>query len=141
MTPLEFAQALAADLEASYSSNLPAPYTAQLGDLVIDCPGTFVTLLSLTEQDLGNNCGAVPMADVVVAAARDCAHVANEDGTTDHAKMAEVSQAMDHDAEILQEWGDKQWIDSWFRLGRPSITFIVQGGLSTVTMNVSLPIP
>lgn len=145
MSPLEFAQALVDDLKARYGQpptpQLPEPYLAQLGDLVIDCPGTFVTILSKSEQDLGGNCGSVATADVVAAIARDCAHVANEDGTTDHAAMTAVSAGMDHDAEILQEWGDKLYAESWFRLGRPTITFVVQGGLAVVTMNVTLPIP
>ena len=145
MSPFEFAQALIEDLKARYGQppdpQLPEPYLAQLGDLVIDCAGTFVTILSKSEQDLGGNCGSVAMADVVAAISRDCANVALDDGTTDHDAMNTVSAGMDHDAEILQEWGDKLYAESWFRLTRPVITFIVQGGLATVTMNVTLPIP
>lgn len=143
MSPLEFAEALVVDLRAQYPS-APPPDLAQLGDLVVDCQGTFVTILSTSEQDIAgtaSNCDPVEMCDVVAAIARDCANVAREDGTTDHVLMTQVSEQMDLDAVALRDWADKLYAASWFRLGHPTLTFIIQGGIATVTMNVTLPLP
>ena len=154
MTPLEFAQALADDLKSltpPYVSpgpippgSLPLPVYAQLGDIIVDCEGTTVSIMNKTEQEMvagGSECGIIEMADIIVIAARECADVANDDGTTDHDAMATVAAGMDADGVVLEDWADKLMAESWWRLGRPTITYTIQGAIAFVTLAITLPIP
>ena len=72
MTPLTFAQDLAADLA---TRGAPQPAHGQLGEVVLDCAGTIVSILTQSEYDLGNNCGAIDLVDVVASITRDCSLV------------------------------------------------------------------
>lgn len=142
MTPLQFADQLRDDLT---TIAVPQPVYAQLGDIVVDCAATTVSVMSVTEQEvtggLGGQCDVVEIGEVLVIAARECADVANDDGTTDHVAMDAVSAAMDADGALLLEWADKQMSESWFRLGRPALSYTITGAIAFVTLAVSLPIP
>jgi len=141
MTPLAFARALVEDLVRSHPL-LPAPPAhAQVGDLVVDCPGVYATITNITEYDLGGNCGFITMADITVIAARDCAFVANEDGTTDWAKQDTVSAQMDLDEELLWEWGQKHRAEAFAPTTPPSVTFMNTAGLGLTTLLLQLPVP
>lgn len=140
MTPIEFANTLAADLA---TLPLPQPVYAQMGDIIVDCAGTTVSVMITTEQEMvaGGMCDVIEMADLIVIAARECADVSNDDGTTDHVAMDAVSAAMSADSVVLKDWADKMMALSWWRLGRPSITYMIQGGIAFATLSVTLPIP
>ena len=141
MTPLAYAQDLVADLVRLYPS-LPAPPShAQLGDLVVDCAGVYATVLTVTEFDLGGNCGFITLADISVVAARDCANVSNDDGSTNWAVQDVVSAQMDADADVLWEWAEKQRADAFAPTTPPSITFMITGGVALSTLGVQLPVP
>ena len=116
MTPLRFAQALAADLS---TLPVPTPIHAQLGDVVVPCAGTYVSILNQTEVDLGNNCDKIQMAEVVVVAARDCANVSYDDGTTNWDAQNAVSAQMDFDADLLLEQAEKWRADGVVPPRRP----------------------
>ena len=138
MTPLGFAQYLVDDLAASYSL-LPRPGHAQLGDLVIDCAGTFITVLNLTEFDLGANCDAATLADLSVIAAHECANVSNDDGTTNWVVQDSVSRQMDLDSQMLWEWGEKHRADAVVNSGvPPTITFSISGGVASTIPTIQL---
>lgn len=141
MTPLEFAEQLAKELDAL---SLPDPVYAQLGDIIVDCQGTTVSVMNLAEQDLvpgAPDCGVVEFADIIVIAARECANVANEDGTTNHEAMASVSATMDADGAILLDWADIKMQEALMTLGRPTLTYSIQGGIAFVTLSITLPVP
>jgi hypothetical protein len=141
MTPLAYAQNLVADLVRSYPL-LPAPPAhAQLGDLVVDCAGVYATVLTVTEYEIAPNCGSITMADITVVAARDCANVSNDDGTTNWAAQDTVSAQMDADADVLWEWAGKQRADAFAPTNPPSITFMITGGVALTTLGVQLPVP
>jgi len=140
MTPLEFVQKLAEELDALA---LPDPVHAQMGDVVVDCQGTTISVLNVTEQEVpfGGNCDVIQFADIVVIAARECSDVSNDDGTTDWDAQDAVSAAMDADGQILLDWADDKMSDAFFRLGRPALTFTIQGGIAFVTLTMNLPVP
>lgn len=157
MTPLEFAEALAVDLSTFAAllpmpipaGPLPAPFHAQLGDIVVDCPGTTVTIQTVTDVDPtgggGNrsHCDTIEMANVIIIAARDCSFVANEDGTTDWDKQDLVSTQQDNDANALREHAEKWRADAWYLpIGVPvTLTFTNTGNLAWVQITLQLPIP
>jgi len=150
MTPLGFAQALAVDLAPPFPTGgpLPDPFHAQLGDIIIDCPGTTVTIQTTTNVDPTGgggtgNCDMIEMASVIIIAARDCSFVANEDGTTDWSKQDTVSAQQDRDAEALREQCEKWRADAWYLpLGVPvTLTYANTGALAWVQMTLQLPIP
>ncbi len=138
MTPLTFAQDLAADLA---TRGAPQPAHGQLGEVVLDCAGTIVSILTQSEYDLGNNCGAIDLVDVVASITRDCSFVANQDGTTDWAKQDQVSAALDLDATLLWDWGEKLRATAWLRTGTPTVLFTQMGGVASATLNIQLPLP
>ena len=140
MTPLRFAQSLATDL--GYLG-VPQPVHAQLGELIVPCAGTYVTILTQSEVQLDPNgvCGAIMLADVVVVIARDCAHVALDDGTTNWPVQDAVSAMLDADGDLLWEQAEKWRTLAWYRQGTQSITYTVLGALAMTTLTVSLPIP
>ena len=141
VTPLAFAEELVTDLIRMYPS-LPAPPThAQLGDLVVDCAGVYATVLNLTEYDLGSNCGSILLADITIIAARDCANVSNDDGTTDWAKQDVVSTNMDADSEAMWEWAQKQRADAFSPTTPPSVTYMITGAVALTSLAVQLPVP
>lgn len=141
MTPLAFTQTLVAELVAGYPL-LPAPPAhAQLGDLVVDCAGVYATVLNLTEFSLGANCGYITLADITVIAARDCANVANDDGTTNWATQDGVSAAMDLDSQALWEQAEKWRADAFAPTPAPTISFLITGGVAMTTLGVQLPVP
>lgn len=147
MSALDLAVALATDLATV--ATLPAPFHAQLGDLVVDCAGTYVTVTNLTEVDpfgglAVGTCEPIPMGTAVVVCARDCSFVANEkDGTTDWAKQDAVSLASDGDALVLWEHDDKWRADAWYLApgAASTLTFTNTGGLAMVTLTTQLPVP
>lgn len=142
MTPLQFTQSLVDDLVAVYGF-LPAPPAhAQLGDLVVDCAGVYATVLNLTEFPIGDfNCGAVTLADITVVAARDCANVSNEDGTTNWVTQDRLSAQMDLDSDILWDWAEKQRADAFAPTTPQTITFMITGGVAMTSLAVQLPVP
>jgi hypothetical protein len=138
MTPLEFTRQIAKELETSL---LPKPINAQVGEVIIPCPGTIVSILIVSEIDLGGNCGSIPVGDVVISAAYDCSFTANDDGTTNWPKQDEVSALLDTAGDFLLAWADEARADAVYRGGMPSVTFLQIGGLAIATLSVSLPIP
>jgi hypothetical protein len=142
MSPLSFVQELVDDLIRTYPT-LPAPPAhAQLSDLVIDCAGVFATILTLTEYELGGkNCGSVLMADITVVASRDCAHVSNDDGTTNWEKQDVVSAQMNMDSDLMWEWAEKQRVEAFAPTTPPSITYMNTGGVALTTLVLQLPVP
>ena len=142
MTPLAFTQSLIADLARSYPL-LPAPPThAQMGDLVVDCAGLYATVLSRTQYEVGGpHCGFATLADITVVAARDCANVSHDDGTTNWPIQDVVSVQMDMDSEMLWEWAEKQQADAFTPVTPPSITYMITGGVALTTLAVQLPVP
>lgn len=140
MTPLGFAQTLVDDLA---TLPLPPEFHAQLGDLVIPCAGTYLSVMNLTESPIAADpvCGTVQMADITVVAAYDCANVSNDDGTTNWAAQDTVSAQMDLAGDVLWEWAAKQRADAWVPTSAPSITYAIGGGVAMTTMGVQLPVP
>ena len=143
MTPLAYAQDLVDELARTYPLLPAPPKHAQLGDLVIDCAGLYATVLTLTESEVGaKNCGYITLADITVVAARDCAHVSNDDGTTNWAAQDAVSAQMDLDGDMLWEWAEKQRASAFFAPPNPpSITYMITGGVALTTLGVQLPVP
>lgn len=142
MTPLAFVESLVDEVVATYPLLPAPPQHAQLGDLVVDCAGVYGTILNLTEFVIGGPaCGAATLADVTIIAARDCAHVANDDGTTNWDAQDAVSAQMDLDADMLWEWAEKQRADAFVPTTPPAITFLIGGGVAMTTLLVQLPVP
>jgi hypothetical protein len=141
VTPLAFAQDLVDELARAHPL-LPAPPAhAQLGDLVVDCAGLYATVLNLTEYSLGNNCGSILLADITFVAARDCAHVSNDDGTTNWVQQDVLSARMDADADAMWEWVQKQRATAFAPTTPPAVTFMITGGVAMSTVGVQLPVP
>lgn len=138
MTPLQFAQRLARQFEAT---SLPKPVHAQLGELQVPCEGTYVTALTQSYYDPGGGCGLMELTDLVIIAARDCSNVANDDGTTDWAKQDAVSAASDSDAAILREIVEAERAEAVYRTSTPTTAYLITGGLSMVTVLAQLPVP
>lgn len=101
----------------------------------------YSTVLNVSEFSLGGNCGFITMADITFVAARDCANVSNDDGTTNWTAQNTVSVQMDADADVMWEWAEKQRADAFAPTTPPSITFVIGGGVAMTTMSVQLPVP
>jgi hypothetical protein len=138
MTPLGFTEELAADLA---TRGAPQPAHGQLGEVVLACAGTIVSILTHTEIDLGGNCGVIELVDVVATITRDCANVAYEDGTTNWAAQDRVSVLLDADATLLWEWGEKLRAAAWYRGQPPALVYSQLGGVANVTLSIQLPLP
>jgi hypothetical protein len=148
VTPLAFAEKVAEDLSAL---PLPAAFHGQLGDIVVPCAGTYVTVTGLVDIDptgagIGalstGNCGTITMADLQIIAARDCANVALDDGATNWTVMDGVSASLDADGDTLWNWADSERDLAWYKTpGGPSISYVIEGALSRVTLTVQLPLP
>ena len=155
MTPLQFAQSLAGQLAgvSPFSSPFTLPFGgtshlllpqgihAQLGNVVIDCAGTWVTIINTNERDL-SGCGTVEMADVNVVAALDCAFVAHEDGTTNWPAMDAVMGQLDVVTAELAEWArGLVEADRWAGAAFNGTAWTLEGGLAIVTIGMTLPVP
>lgn len=145
MSALDLAVDVATDLAAL---PLPEPVHAQLGDLVIDCAGTYVTVTTITEIDPtggsgAGNCDMIVMGNVTVIVARDCSFVANDNGTTDWDKQNKVSVQLDADTAVLWDQTEKWRADAWYLAPGlpPTMTMAISGGLATVTLTLLLPVP
>jgi hypothetical protein len=122
---------------------VPTPVHAQLGELVVPCAGTYVSILTQSEVPLDPDakCGAILMADIVAVIARECANVANDDGTTNWVAQDAVSVMLDVDGDLLWDWAEKQRAVAWYRQGTPAIVYTVQGAIAMTTLTVPLPVP
>lgn len=138
MTPLQFCRTIVAEL-ATLST--PEPRHALMGDVVVPCAGTYVAGLTQNEVDMGDNCAPIDTLDVVVIIARDCANVALVDGTTNWEAQDAVSAQMDLDGQLLWDWAEKARADAWYRTGVPTISYVILGAISMVTLSITLPIP
>jgi hypothetical protein len=138
VTPLQFTRSIAKPLE---DSMLPQPTSAQVGEIIIPCAGTYVTILNQTEIDQGRNCDAIPVGDVVITSAFDCANVANDDGTTNWDAQDVVSAQLDLAGDYL--WGYIADIraDVVYRSNPPVLSYLQTGGLAMATITAQLPIP
>jgi len=144
VTPLNFAQDLAADL-----SHLPLPpeFHGQLGEIVVPCAGTYVSALTTAEVnphgDLGTaaHCDRIQMADISVVVARECANVANDDGTTNWEAQDAVSASMDADGEMLRDWAEKIRADAWYVQGVVTVTYTITGAMQMVILSFTTPVP
>lgn len=142
MTPLEFAEALKNELATL--SSLPTPATAQLGNIVIPCAGTYVSVASTSQANiLDVHCEqSVELADVQVAVAFDCAVTFDDDGVTDQSALSRASKQMDDAGVALTSWAvshvkDGQWGNAQFN----GTSFAIDGGLAVVTIGLTLPVP
>jgi hypothetical protein len=138
VTPLEYTRWIAKRLEAS---SLPREVNAQVGEIIIPCPGTYVTLLGQTEIDMGRHCDAIPVGDIVITAAFDCAFTANDDGTTNWDQQDLVSAQLDLAGDYLWRWVEDARADVVYRGTSPVLSFLQLGGLAMATISAQLPIP
>lgn len=138
MTPLEFTRDLAADLT---TRGAPPESHAQLGEIIVPCAGTYVSIVNQVQVDLGNNCAPIELVDVVAVLARDCANVSNDDGTTNWTAQDQVSAGLDADGAMLWDWGEKLLAAAWYRTGTPTLTYTILGGIAMVTLGIQLPLP
>jgi hypothetical protein len=138
MTPYEFAQDLRDDLD---TLTVPKQVLAQVGDIIIDCQGTWVTVANTTRQDLipgSPHCGQIDMGDIQIAAAFECSLTSDETGITDPDKLAKVSQEQSNIADTLTTYiGQVIGRDGTFS----GIQFQNNGNLGIVIATFSMPIP
>lgn len=120
---------------------LPQPTTAQVGEIVIPCAGTYVTILNQTEIDQGRNCDAIPVGDTVITAAFDCANVANDDGSTNWEAQDVVSAQLDLAGDYLWSYVAELRADVVYRGNPPLLSYLQLGGLAMATITAQLPIP
>lgn len=140
MTPYEFAQALAAD---SRLAALPHPVLPQLGDVVVDCEGTWVSVTSVNSETVAGSaaCGIIEMADVTLVSAFECSITADDDGLTDPTKLAEVSAKMDVIGTALRDFAE-EIVAAGFVEGNVNGTqYVNTGGLGIVTVTLTTPVP
>lgn len=129
MTPYEKAQQILDEVKALADSRfliLPGPemnHYAQVGNNVIACAGVTVTYTGsnvdpLTPANAENiaafqsmQCGPGQLGIFNIVIARDCANIANQDGTDDPVKVAALSALMDADGQLL--WDFAVAYDAW----------------------------
>lgn len=142
MTPLQFAQSLAADLA---TLPLPPEFHGQLGEIQVPCAGTYVSVLNTSEVDPTSggtgHCDKIQMGDVSVVVARECAVTMNQDGTTNWVEQDKVSQSMDVDGQVLRDWADKIRAGAWYVQGIVTVTYTISGLLQMVIVGFTTPIP
>ena len=146
MTPYEFAEALAADL-----ATLPLPkfesgskVLAQVGDIIVDCEGTWVTINNVSEQlvdDRNRHCGSAEVADIQIASAFACAFTADDTGITDPDKLAEVSKQQSRISTILTEFAKAIAANSFPEGTLQGIQYGNTGGLAIVTVSFTASVP
>jgi hypothetical protein len=142
MTPYEFALDIADRIKPL---GVPTPVMAQLGGIIIDCQGSWVTITNVSEQELVEgtaSCGVVEMADIEIVAAFECSITSDDEGLTDPAKLAAVAAEQDVVGVALVDFVrdeiKKSFVDAQFG----GIQFANNtGGLATVIVSATLPIP
>lgn len=139
MSPLEKAQQILdqlVDKAADESFTLPTQQYPQTGDPVIACALFTVAVSSvLVAEAYGPNaCNASQLGTFSIVIARDCGNTSRQDGSDDPAAVAAVSQTLSADGEFLWSWINnyiaylsKEW----------SVSYVIQGGLSMATMQLT----
>lgn len=146
MTPYEFAQALAADLDT-----LPLPKfesggktLAQVGDVIVDCEGTWVTINNVSERlidDRNRSCGSAEVADIQIASAFACAFTADDTGITDPVQLAKVSAEQSRISTVLTEYAKAIAAQSFPEGTFQGIQYGNTGGIAIVTVSFTASVP
>lgn len=142
MTPYSFAQEMAEDLKALKLEL--GPVLPQLGDIVVDCAGIWVSVTNTSEQDLVDgapHCGAADMADVQIVGAFECSITSDDEGLTDPELLADVSARLDVVGERLREYTDLRMENTYPDSTFSGIQFQNTGGLGMVVVSFTTPIP
>jgi hypothetical protein len=134
MTPLEFAQDV---LNTAANELVDAPQTqyAQLGTQVVDCESLIVAATNVSESPNDTNCSSGQVT-FVVTLARDCANVANRDGTTDVDALSTVNAVLERDGAALRAIADL-YLEATDR----SVAWTYEGGIAVTSMQMTVPIP
>lgn len=139
MSAYSDAQLLLERLKAYVTVNEPSVSWAQLGIPVMTCESLALGVVTSRVEQLfpggGMTCQEYEVLDLVVGIARDCSFEGDDDGNTDPAQVALVSEQQDADLTAL-----KAWVES---LPKPADTltnhtFSSEGGLAFTTTSTSV---
>ncbi|HSX22679.1 MAG TPA: hypothetical protein VLE97_07915 [Gaiellaceae bacterium] len=154
MTPLEHAAAILVSLaDVAGVGGLPDTQVVGVGDAVIACAEARVTLATvMLEPNLLNAwaCDVAETATYLVSIARECAWTANDDGTENYPKLAEVVGIVDADVAALTALFKSFHVGEadvtggavgWGATRAGTIAVTTSGGLivSTLTLTVGVP--
>ncbi len=151
MTPFSKGKELLADV-VSYAETahvvLPKTQYAQIGNNTIACAGVYVTALGTDRQTLENStavnfgselqlqvCGVVQLATYNIVIARDCANIANQDGTDDPVRVAALSDELDLDGELL--WNFAEQYEAW-NTKTYSMRWEIEGNLAYTSLSMTI---
>jgi hypothetical protein len=145
VTPYEFAQDIRDDLQPPIWTNLPQPVLPQVGDIIVDCEGTWVSVINVDEQDvfeLGPGCEQmVEMADIQIIAAIECSMTGDDDGLTDPVLLADVSTRLDAVGVTLTKFARDLVKSGVAEDTFNGIQYQNTGNLGIVTVTLSAPVP
>jgi hypothetical protein len=139
VTPLEKAAEILQGIELQAATNgvtLPTLRYTQMAQPVIACAGVIVAVTATDPHPLYGpvECNASQQVTFAVSIARDCSHVANDDGTDDIVKLGQVSMTMQGDHDVLwdfaacfEEYLSKQW----------SVRMVITGGVAITSMTLT----
>lgn len=142
-TALEKANELLASLQAfaiADNSPLPTPAYAQLGEAVVTCASTIVTLTSIDPvgAEYQPDCTPGQIGNFAITIARDCGVVYDEtSGVDDPDLVVAASEDMDADGDLLWRWAatlDLFYVKTW------TVSFSLPGGLLISAMALTLGI-
>ena len=114
----------------------------QVGDIVADCEGTWVSVTNYEEHDVFNSpaCGMVEMADLSIIGAFNCSVTSDQEGITDPALLAEVSATMDQIGTAITDFV-KEYVKGTFVEGSfNGVQYVNNGGLGMVIVSFTAPI-
>ena len=140
MSTLDEVRAIGDALFALVTVNPPTIRWSQLGSPMVTCESMAVGTSTVRDELVvtnanGKSCIAYELLDVVGLIARECSFEANDDGTTDVARVNENSEQMDTDLTALRAWAAA--------LERPAgtletVQFLNEGALSVVTLSTTV---
>jgi len=134
---LELIEAEAIPLEPDFT--LPTLRYARVGTAVVSCASVQVAALDINTD--GANIGqlnvlcddAVQMTNFACIISRDCSFAANEDGSDDPLRVAELSEKGAADAQFL--WDFAEHYDEYF-LKQFNVTWKIDGDLVITTLGM-----
>lgn len=143
--PLDRAKAMLAELESFATSNsvtLPEQRSVQIGDIVRDCESVIVSVGNLSPDPLYDpvECVYPRTATFLVEIIRNCAITFNDDGTTDHEALLEVSETGIVDGQLLNDFAAQ--LDGWSsKLPWSVVWSLSDAGLQVSSLQLTIGVP
>lgn len=144
-TPYDRAKAILEEVSTfalAQGYDLPSARYAQVGDVVRDCESVIVAVGSLVPDPSYDpvTCVYPRTATFLVEILRGCAVVFEQDGTTNHEALGEISERGGQDGQFLYDFAAS--VDGWSSKQSWSVAWgLTDGGLQVASLQLTIGIP